>query len=771
MFKHGAKHFITMITAVCVLLFLVSAEPAHPAYTDIAAGSNHSLALNSTDGKVWAWGYNNEGQLGDGSTLDRITPVQVSGLTDVSKIAAGSAHNFALKSDGTVWAWGYNYYGQFGDGTTASRITPVQVFQLSGVSQIAAGSSHSLALKSDGTVWAFGYDSVGLGDGITKRSSTPVQVSGLIGVSQIAAGGSHSLALKSDGTVWAWGDNTYTQLGDDTDQDRSTPVQVSGLTDVSQIAAGDYYSLALKSDGTVRAWGYNYYGQLGDGTTTNRSTPVQVSFLSGVSEITAGSDHGLALKSDGTVWAWGSNRRDQLGDGAVTSKRTTPFPVSGLTDISQIAAGSGHSLALKSEGTGWAWGYNSKGQLGDGTATQRSTPVQVIFPAPPTITGQKSLSVAEGSSLTLSVSDLTITDPDSASFTLSVQDGTNYTCTGSTVTPAAGVISLTVPVKVSDGTNDSSLFNLTITVTALQNATLRGAVKDAAGKGISGIAVYAFQPGQVGFFSAKTVAGGNYELKVMSGRWTLVKPSLPENGDYTFSAGMVGVTEIAENGTETAPDIVLETVLHTLSGKVMDEKGIPLTDAEGWVYARLESSFRTLGSTRVKNGVFSLKVPAGTMYVKLVPEGKYIFREEIKITVAAGASSDVTLIADTADEFIKGVLQDENGNTVSDIQGKIFADPDSAESDSQKASFQNGEYQLRASAGVWLLNYQLDTDMYISNLDDPIRVLVGKGESTVTQNFVLTPLNRVVSGQVTDDAGNSCRVRRMGNSPGSPRTG
>ncbi|OQX14607.1 MAG: hypothetical protein BWK80_41665, partial [Desulfobacteraceae bacterium IS3] len=131
MFKHGTKHFIMMIMAACVL-FLVSAEPAHAAYTDIAAGSNHSLALNSTDGTVWAWGYNSNGELGDGTMADHLTPVQVS-LTGVfSKIAAGSMHSLALKNDGTVWAWGNNSSGQLGDGTTTKSLTPIQVSILSG---------------------------------------------------------------------------------------------------------------------------------------------------------------------------------------------------------------------------------------------------------------------------------------------------------------------------------------------------------------------------------------------------------------------------------------------------------------------------------------------------------------------------------------------------------------------------------------------------------------------------------------------------------------
>jgi YD repeat-containing protein len=303
----------------------------------VAAGAYHTLILKE-NGTVWAWGNNEDGRLGDGTTTSRSAPVQVSGLTGATAIAVGAYHSLALKSDGTVWAWGYNASGQLGDGTTTNRSTPVQVSGLTGVTAIAAGLYHSLALKPGGTVWGWGYNALGqLGDGTTINRSTPVQVSGLTSVTAIKGGYIHSLALKSDGTVWAWGYNNYGQLGDGTTTNRSTPVQVSGLTGITVIAAAVYHNLALKPDGTVRAWGNNSFGQLGDGTTTTRSTPVQVSGLTGVTAIAVGLYHNLALKPDGTVRAWGYNYYGQLGDGTTTN-RITPVQVSGLTDPFQ----SGH---------------------------------------------------------------------------------------------------------------------------------------------------------------------------------------------------------------------------------------------------------------------------------------------------------------------------------------------------------------------------------------------------------------------------------------------
>jgi len=361
----------------------------------IAGGGNgaHALALKS-DGTVLAWGANAAGQLGDGTTTNRLTPVAVPGLGDVAAIDIGANHSVARKTDGTALAWGSNGNGQLGDGTFQGSRTIVETVGLgagSDVTALTGGFTHSLALKSDGTVLAFGANGNGqLGDGTTDNAFVPVPVSGLgpgSGVTAIAGGaggaGGHSLAIKSDGTVLAWGLNVNGQLGDGTMAQKTTPVQVSGLGPGSGVVAvaagGNNFSLALKSDGTVLAWGFNVNGQLGDGTMMARTTPVQVSGLgpgSGVVAIAAG-NHGLALKSDGTVLAWGGNVFGQLGDGT-TVQKTAPVQVSGLgpgSGVVAIAAAGQYSLALKSDGTVLAWGSNSSGQLGDGTTTSSLTPI------------------------------------------------------------------------------------------------------------------------------------------------------------------------------------------------------------------------------------------------------------------------------------------------------------------------------------------------------------------------------------------------------------
>jgi alpha-tubulin suppressor-like RCC1 family protein len=406
-------------------------------------------------GTVWDWGSNASGQLGNGTNTASNTPVAVSVPTGVTAIAGGGGalgygHSLALKSDGTVWAWGNNAEGQLGNGTicTTSQLcgvaTPAQVIGLTGVTAIAAGDAHSLALKSDGTVWAWGNNASGqLGNGTFCTpticgTATPVQVSGLTNVTAIASGAEHSLALTSDGTVWAWGQNTQGQLGNGTTGNGTTapygiatPGQVSGLTGVTAIAGGGWHNLALTSNGTVWAWGLNREGQLGNGIidTTypyGSNTPVQASVPTGVTAIAGGYTHSLALKSNGTVWAWGENDYGELGNGTYSSCTAppcgiaTPAQVSGLTGMTAIAGGAYHSLA--SNGTVWAWGANSAGQLGNGTNNTSNIPVAVSG-----LTGVAAIAGGGFHSLALVIQTITVTvntAPTGQSFTV---DGTTYT--------------------------------------------------------------------------------------------------------------------------------------------------------------------------------------------------------------------------------------------------------------------------------------------------------------------------------------------------------
>lgn len=349
-------------------------------YGVISGGSFHTIALKK-NGTVWAWGDNGYGALGNGTTVASNIPIPVAGLSNIVQVVGGYRHSAALRSNGTVMSWGYNYGGNVGDGTTIPRQTPVMVVGLSNVVRVCSTDLSTLALKSDGTVWAWGANNYGqLGDGTTVNRYSPVKVSNLTGVVAIATGIYHSMALKSDGTVWAWGYNGNGELGDGTTINKITPVRVSNITGIMDISACCNTSLALKSDGTVWGWGDNSYGQLGNGSSylfCHSVVPGMVSDLKNVVQISAGSATSMALKSDGTVWVWGFNNYYAIGAGFSKYCWVKPVQVPQISSVISISAGGNHYLALKSDGTLWSWGSNYFGQMGDGSNTGSLTPVQV----------------------------------------------------------------------------------------------------------------------------------------------------------------------------------------------------------------------------------------------------------------------------------------------------------------------------------------------------------------------------------------------------------
>jgi hypothetical protein len=352
----------------------------------IAAGGQHSLFL-CNDNTAMSCGSNSSGQLGDTGTVNRSTPVPVSFfqgviVSNITAIAGGDLHSLFIRSGGAVWSCGNNNRGQLGNGGSSNQYNPFPASTPSGIIAVAGGSAHSLFLKSDNTVWASGENGNGrLGIGTTVTVSTPVQVSSLNGITAIAGGWFHSLFLKNDGTVWAAGENSNGQLGDGTTVNKSTPALVSSLSGITAISAGEVHSIFLQNNGTVWACGNNASGQLGDGIGGGSpSTPTQVISISNIIAIAAGSNHSLFLKSDGTVWACGDNTYGQLGVVTANISNPTPIQVTSLSGITAVAAGcnSNHSLFLKNDGTVWACGDNTYGQLGDGTTVSKTTPVQVI---------------------------------------------------------------------------------------------------------------------------------------------------------------------------------------------------------------------------------------------------------------------------------------------------------------------------------------------------------------------------------------------------------
>jgi alpha-tubulin suppressor-like RCC1 family protein len=248
-------------------------------WKQVSCGISHTAAIK-TDGTLWTWGENTYGQLGDSTTINKSSPVQtICGGTNWKQADIGYWYIAAIKTDGTLWTWGYNNNGQLGDSTTTNRSSPVQTIA-GGTNwkQVSCGISHTAAIKTDGTLWTWGYNGYGqLGDSTIIQRNSPVQtICGGTNWKQVSGGNYHTDAIKTDGTLWSCGYNKYGQLGDSTSINKSSPVQtICGGTNWKQVKNGYYHTVAIKTDSTLWLWGYNKYGQLGDSTTTDRSSPVQ----------------------------------------------------------------------------------------------------------------------------------------------------------------------------------------------------------------------------------------------------------------------------------------------------------------------------------------------------------------------------------------------------------------------------------------------------------------------------------------------------------------
>lgn len=357
----------TLLLALLVLVPLSAAHAQHLA-------AKGSCAIRCADGSMQAWGNNGSGELGTGDYFSWNVPVGVDVPPTVASIAPGGlAHTAVIMTDARLWTWGFNFHGQLGNGTNVDDPVPAPV--LDDVVAAATGNYHTLAVTSSGTVWASGINTEGtLGDGTTTSSTTFVQTT-ISDVVAVGAGLESSVALKSDGTVWAWGLNNYGQLGSGPGPSSPLPVQVA-VSDVVALSAGRHHVLLLRNDGTVWSFGADLYGALGQGTVGLSGTPAPVLGLTDVLSISAGEFSNMAVLADGSLWAWGRNAQGQLGIGT-TVDTSTPVQVSALPNVLEASSGVLLSMALAADGSVWTWGDGSSGALGNGTNASSNVPVQV----------------------------------------------------------------------------------------------------------------------------------------------------------------------------------------------------------------------------------------------------------------------------------------------------------------------------------------------------------------------------------------------------------
>lgn len=368
---------------VCTIARTCDSSPIPACVVELEASAQWHTCARRNDGRALCWGRNNNGQLGDASTTDRSTPVNVLDST-WTQISAGSTHTCGLRSGGSVICWGNNYSGQLGNGTVTNLIRPgtTSITGLNAV-EVRAGGSHTCARRADGTLACWGSNSGGqLGNGSRTEEPTtrPFNVSSIADATQLALGSNHTCALRATGEVACWGHNSQGQVGTgSTTSYVMTPTTVAGLSDVVEVSAGNALTCARRATGEVVCWGENQYGQIGDGTTTRRPSPTPVMGLTNATAIAAGQTHACALRSGGQVVCWGQNNFGQLGDGSMAD-RSTAVAVVGLSARS-ITAGSSHTCARRMTGESVCWGYNYYGQLGVGSTTNQSMPgADITFP-------------------------------------------------------------------------------------------------------------------------------------------------------------------------------------------------------------------------------------------------------------------------------------------------------------------------------------------------------------------------------------------------------
>jgi len=355
----------------------------------LAVGMGHACVVRA-GGAAYCWGLNNYGQLGDGTTASRTSPVLVSGDIAFASVAPGAYHTCSLTPTGEAYCWGLNNLGQLGDSTTSYRNAPVQVIGGRAFSSIGAGLDHSCAVQaSTADAYCWGRSNYGQrGDGTTQTVTFPTLTFGssLLGFDRVSAGGQHTCAIARDGAAICWGRNHQGQVGDGTTTTRFVPTAVSGGLSFTYLAVNTNdiaweSSCGVTAAGEAYCWGLNNYGQLGRGTTGGQFVePEEVFGGLRFSSVSPGTSHTCGVTTDGDAYCWGANSYGQLGNGAAgaTEGTNTPTLVNGGYVFRYVGAGRDFSCGLTEDGDVYCWGLNNVGQLGDGTTTNRSEPVLVL---------------------------------------------------------------------------------------------------------------------------------------------------------------------------------------------------------------------------------------------------------------------------------------------------------------------------------------------------------------------------------------------------------
>ena len=483
----GSTSVLTLVTAKWPVSHIVG----------LSTGTFTTHAVKS-EGSLYGWGYNSNGQVGDGGTSIQTAAVPVS-LSNVLKTASGQIgyHTLALTWDGSVYAWGSNSQGQLGNGAISSSATssPAIVSGVFSMRDIAAGGAHSLAIDNTGSVYAWGDDSSGqvgddaIFDNFEANPRVVYESTGLAltNVIAIAAGHEHSLALRADGTVWSWGNNFNGQLGNGGFVSQARAVQVPGLTNITAIGAGYLSSYAIKADGQVMGWGDNGYGQLGNGNTTTQTSPVNArtsifAQLKGATSVSGGIYHTIANRP-GQVLGWGYNVYGQLGNSSNTDL-SYATGVTGLTTAARVVAGSYYSHALLADGSVRSWGYNDLGSLGTGDYT--TTNVAVAAQPDWLPTANLAVTDADAGESGPNAGAFQVTRTGSTAGVLVVgyatagtaSEGSDYTTLSGSVNIPAGQVSATVALTPIDDNEDEvdeiESTTPTITTTLAANQYLTG---------------------------------------------------------------------------------------------------------------------------------------------------------------------------------------------------------------------------------------------------------------------------------------------------------